>query len=61
VSNYPGIIKFLSYYRFDHEVERMAWKLLQMHYGNGYSCKRLADILNVDTATVRQGELQNGP
>jgi transcriptional regulator with XRE-family HTH domain len=61
VSNYPGITKFLGYYPFEHEVESIGGKLLQVRYCNGYSCKRMAEILKIDTATFRKWELKKRP
>jgi len=55
---YPAIIKYLGYYPFDHETETISGKLLQVRYCNGWSCKELAIVLGVDTATVRRWELK---
>jgi len=57
VHNYPLIIAYLGYYPLDHETESIGGKLQQVRYCLGFSCKKTAVILGVDTATVRRMEL----
>ena len=54
---YPRIFDYLGYYPFTYETDSIAGKLLQVRYCNGWSCKRYAEILGCDTATVRRWEL----
>jgi transcriptional regulator with XRE-family HTH domain len=53
---YPQIFKFLNYYPFNHETDNLAVKLLQVRNCHGQTCKQIAQILGVDTATVSRWE-----
>lgn len=55
---YPLIIKYLGYYPFPHEMDSLVGKLLQARYCNGWTCRQIAKILGVDTATIRRWELK---
>jgi DNA-binding XRE family transcriptional regulator len=52
ISLYPGIIRFLGYYPFDHPLDTAAGLIDQCRYRLGLSYYNLGDVLGVHGSTV---------
>jgi DNA-binding XRE family transcriptional regulator len=51
---YPAIIAFLGYYPFTHGTETMGGKLKQLLNCNGWNHKKGAEILGIDSGTLKR-------
>lgn len=56
VSYFPRIIEFLELFPFEFDASTLIGKLKAYRYRNGLSHRRLGEILNVDTITIRGWE-----
>jgi DNA-binding XRE family transcriptional regulator len=60
IRHYPGIIRFLEYYPFTHEIDSLAGKLQQLRHCFGHSYEQLGALLEVNASTIRHWELKKG-